>query len=408
MKLPWDKEYLKISFHVIFTLLIVCIIGVVFFNVVPIIKVLFNIIYRIISVFSPLWIGIVIAYLLEPIADYFQKRYVKFINNNYNKIEVIKKKLKIKSNLVAWFKPKTRVAGTTLTYITILIAIIIIGFFVSSSIGSSSSGIESIAIKTMQNLNRFSNLLDNLHVKMNQFELTSQIEQIINLAIEQITSFVRELGNQIIMNMSKIGGIIVNFSIAVVISFYFVKDKNMILNKLNELSNIFIPKKINTSLKIILGDIDAVFSGYIRGQLTDAFIMAVLISISLAVIGVDFSLIIGIVSGFSNIIPYIGAFVGAILAAIVGLLSGTPIKALIAVIIIFILQQIDGIFISPKVLSTQVNLHPILVILALSVGGALFGLWGMIFAIPVTAILKIFLNRCVQRKIQKNMTTETK
>lgn len=408
MKLPWDKEYLKISFHVIFTLLIVCIIGVVFFNVVPIIKVLFNIIYRIISVFSPLWIGIVIAYLLEPIADYFQKRYVKFINNNYNKIEVIKKKLKIKSNLVAWFKPKTRVAGTTLTYITILIAIIIIGFFVSSSIGSSSSGIESIAIKTMQNLNRFSNLLDNLHVKMNQFELTSQIEQIINLAIEQITSFVRELGNQIIMNMSKIGGIIVNFSIAVVISFYFVKDKNMILSKLNELSNIFIPKKINTTLKIILGDIDAVFSGYIRGQLTDAFIMAVLISISLAVIGVDFSLIIGIVSGFSNIIPYIGAFVGAILAAIVGLLSGTPIKALIAVIIIFILQQIDGIFISPKVLSTQVNLHPILVILALSVGGALFGLWGMIFAIPVTAILKIFLNRYVQRKIQKNMTTETK
>lgn len=406
MKLPWDKEYLKISFHVIFTLLIVCIIGVVFFNVVPIIKVLFNIIYKIISVFSPLWIGIIIAYLLEPIVDYFQKIYVKFINNNYNKIETVKKKLKIKSNLVACSKPRTRVAGTTLTYITILIAIIIIVFFISSSIGSSSLGIESIAIKVMQNLNRFSNLLDNF--KMNQFEITSQIYQIINLAIEQITSFVRELGNKIIINISKLGGIIVNLSIAVVISFYFVKDKNMILSKLNELSNIFIPKKINTSLKIILGDIDAVFSGYIRGQLTDAFIMAVLISISLAVIGVDFSLLIGIVSGFSNIIPYIGAFVGAILAAIVGLLSGTPIKALIAVIIIFILQQIDGIFISPKVLSTQVNLHPILVILTLSVGGALFGLWGMIFAIPVTAILKIFLNRYVQRKIQKNMTTETK
>lgn len=406
MKLPWDKEYLKISFHVIFTLLIVCIIGVIFFNVVPIIKVLFNIIYRIISVFSPLWIGIIIAYLLEPIVDYFQKIYVRFINNNYNKIETLKKKLKIKSNLVACSKPRTRVAGTALTYITILIAIIIIVFFVSSSIGSSSLGIESIAIKVMQNLNRFSNLLDNF--KMNQFEITSQIYQIINLAIEQITSFVRELGNKIIINISKLGGIIVNLSIAVVISFYFVKDKNMILSKLNELSNIFIPKKINTSLKIILGDIDAVFSGYIRGQLTDAFIMAVLISISLAVIGVDFSLIIGIVSGFSNIIPYIGAFVGAILAAIVGLLSGTPIKALIAVIVIFILQQIDGIFISPKVLSTQVNLHPILVILALSVGGALFGLWGMIFAIPVTAILKIFLNRYVQRKIQKNMTTETK
>lgn len=406
MKLPWDKEYLKISFHVIFTLLIVCIIGAVFFNVVPIIKVLFNIIYRIISVFSPLWIGIVIAYLLEPIVDYFQKIYVRFINNNYNKIETLKKKLKIKSNLVACSKPRTRVAGTALSYITILIAIIIIVFFVSSSIGSSSLGIESIAIKVMQNLNRFSNLLDNF--KMNQFEITSQIYQIINLAIEQITSFVRELGNKIIINISKLGGIIVNLSIAVVISFYFVKDKNMILSKLNELSNIFIPKKINTSLKIILGDIDAVFSGYIRGQLTDAFIMAVLISISLTVIGVDFSLLIGIVSGFSNIIPYIGAFVGAILAAIVGLLSGTPIKALIAVIIIFILQQIDGIFISPKVLSTQVNLHPILVILALSVGGALFGLWGMIFAIPVTAILKIFLNRYVQRKIQKNMTTETK
>lgn len=406
MKLPWDKEYLKISFHVIFTLLIVCIIGVIFFNVVPIAKAIFNIIYKIISVFSPLWIGIIIAYLLEPIADYFQKIYIKFINNNYNEIETIKKKLKIKNNLATCYKPKTRVAGATLTYITILITIIITGFFVSSSIGNNTSGIESIAIKAMQNLNRFSNLLDNLHDRMKPFEITSQIDQVISLAVEQITSFVRELGNQIVISVSKAGGIIVNFSIAAVISFYFIKDKNMILSKLNELSNIFIPKKINRTVKTILEDIDAVFSGYIRGQLTDAFIMAVLISISLAIIRVDFSLLIGIVSGFSNIIPYIGAFVGAILATIVALLNGSPIKALTAVTIIFILQQIDGIFISPKVLSTQVNLHPILVILALSIGGVLFGLWGMIFAIPITAILKIFLNRYVQRRIQK--TTQTK
>lgn len=398
MKLPWDKEYLKISFHVIFTLLIVCIIGIVFFNIVPIFKTIINTLYKAFSIFSPLWIGIVIAYLLDPLADYFQKKYSSFLNNNYNRLEALKKKLKLKINPNK--KTKNRLAGAILTYIAILLAIIVIGLFVSSSIGNSSS-IENMVNKVMQSLNSFSNLLDNMQNKVMQFGVAEQIEQVIDMAIGQITSFIAGISNQIVVSVSKTGGIIVDLFIAIVIGFYFLKDKKIILNKVNEFANILIPKKINAIVKTIIENIDAVFSGYIRGQLTDAMIMAVLISISLSIIKIDFSILIGIISGFSNVIPYIGAFVGLALAVMVGLLNGNIVKALTALIVMLVLQQIDSIFISPRVLGTQVDLHPVLVILALSVGGSMFGLWGMILAVPVTAILKIFLYRYIERKKQK-------
>ena len=142
------------------------------------------------------------------------------------------------------------------------------------------------------------------------------------------------------------------------------------------------------------------FSGYITGQMTDALIMAILISISFTIAKIPYAIMIGILSGFSNLIPYVGAVIAFLLSVAMGLLSGEPIRALYAIIIVLILQQVDIILIVPKVVGKSVELHPAFVIISLAVFGGLFGIFGMIVAVPCGALIKTFAIRIYERKKQ--------
>jgi predicted PurR-regulated permease PerM len=123
-------------------------------------------------------------------------------------------------------------------------------------------------------------------------------------------------------------------------------------------------------------------------------------------VGVNFAVLIGMFSGLANLIPYFGAFVGFILSVFVALLSGDVTQAVYAGIIVIVLQQIDGIFIQPKIVGEKVELSPVLVLLSLSVFGSMFGLPGMIFAVPLCAIFKIFLTRFMTRYKKSKLEKE--
>ena len=253
-----------------------------------------------------------------------------------------------------------------------------------------------------QDLTRFYNKIDGELISNETFE--EYISPHLNKITKTFTSFVYDIGNNIISITTAVGNGIINVLISIVVSFYFLKDKKVIKTKLENVCIVFLPKKFYNRLKDGLGDIHAVFSGYIRGMLLDASIMAILISIVLSLIGLKFAVIIGIISAFSNVIPYFGALVGFILAICVALISGEPMQALYASIGMLALQQIDTIFIQPKVVGESVELSPVIVIIALSIAGNLFGLWGMIFAVPVFATIKLFASRIYdRRKIKNNM-----
>ena len=147
-----------------------------------------------------------------------------------------------------------------------------------------------------------------------------------------------------------------------------------------------------------LSEANRIFSGYISGQITDAVVMAALISVSFLMIGIDYPVIIGVISGFSNLIPYVGAIVAFILAVSVALIGGSPVKALYAAVVIILLQQLDSAVIVPRIVGKKVRLHPVLVILSLSVFGSLFGIWGMVFAVPTTALIKVMFKRLYDRQ----------
>ncbi len=418
MKLPWNKKYLIIAFHVVVTIIMIYALKYAIDFLAYALKnldVIFITIKGIIGWFLSTIIVVVIAfvlsYLLDPIVDFFQNIYDKFYDKylketlEAKKLALEEKRKKKKNYKPKEEKRKTRAVGTLITYLVILAVIIIISTLLVKSISKVGNGnfIDNITIAIKNSIFSFQQDIINFYNKIENSLINSgffdeYISPHISKITKTFTSFIYDIGNNAVYMISAIGNGILNVILGIVISFYFLKDKEIIKEKFENIGITFLPKKLYSNIKDSLGDIHAVFSGYIRGTLLDATIMAILISIVLSAIGLKFAVIIGIISGFSNIIPYFGAFMGFILAISVALISGEPMQAIYSTIAMLTLQQIDSIFISPKVVGESVELSPVLVIIALSIAGNIFGLWGMVFAVPVFATIKLFATRIYERR----------
>ena len=166
---------------------------------------------------------------------------------------------------------------------------------------------------------------------------------------------------------------------------YFLLDGPNLKNYWKGIIRVFWSQRANDSISYICKDIDEVFSGYFRGEMTDALVMAVIISMAFAIIKMPYGVMIGVVVGIANLIPYMGPVVGYGLTIIAGLVTGQIETMIAALIIIAVIQVLDGAVINPKLLSNSVEIHPMLVIVALLAGNKVGGFIGMIAAVPMAA-----------------------
>lgn len=171
-----------------------------------------------------------------------------------------------------------------------------------------------------------------------------------------------------------------------VLGFYILKD----LDKIKSNMIGYIPTSYRARLLALLETIDTAFGNYIRSQMLICILIGVLTTVSLYILKVDFALLIGFLAGITNIIPYFGPFIGALPAILISALR-YPKKIIWIVIIITIIHQLESGVISPHIVGKNVGLHPLTVIFSLLVGGSFFGFWGLIFAVPTTALLKLLL-----------------
>lgn len=385
MKLPWDRNYFKICFYAVFAFLLGYILKIGIDAVVYTIANMDDVyagatqgFFKIISVFSALIWGFVIFYILDPVVGFFQTLVDRVFNRKNNRL---------------------RREGTIITYLIIMAIIALIVTLMVLRLTKVGGG--SLAESVRLQINAFSEDINALYIRLEGYLIELGVYSYIKVYINEITkwisSFILNFSNRAVNAVTVVGSSVVNILLSIVIAFYFLKDKYFIKNKIFKISNSILSKKQLQRFFVVTQDIDSVFSGYIRGQLTDALIMAVLIGLGLSIIRVRFSVVIGIISGFSNIIPYFGALMGFVLAVGTALLSGEPMKALYAGIMLLVLQQIDSAVIVPKVVGESVELSPVMVIVALAVAGKLFGIWGMVFAVPVVAVIKIFATRIYNR-----------
>lgn len=159
------------------------------------------------------------------------------------------------------------------------------------------------------------------------------------------------------------------------------------------------PPRSREEVAYVLGEVGTALGSFVRGQLVVALIVGIAGSIGMWAIDLPFWLLIGIVSGFLNLIPFLGPFVGGALAVLVALLNGDPWQAVWAVLIMVGIQQVDNHLITPMIQRTRVNLSPLVIVLALVIGGSLAGLLGVLIAVPVTAAARILVGHLWRTRV---------
>ena len=420
MKLPWDKQYLKIALHVILTaaaiyiaFLLIDSAAFVLTNMEGILGAVARFVEKLVSVFAVVVIAFVIAYLLDPAADFFQRKYTSFMEEKASpfmrrqlgKIPLYRKLVgtpKVKKKETDKPAHTKRTAGALIVYLIIFALLALIITLLARHIGGGNW--EDIGEGLIAGANAayitISELYAELRMTLQEWGIAEDLSNMLSDFMNMLRDFIRTIPNHITGIAGAAGGIIANVLIAVVVGFYFLRDKAHILARVRSISAAFLPERAHRRIGGFLHEANDVFAGYIRGQLTDALIMSVLFSVGLSIVGVPFAIPIGIFSGLSNIIPYFGAIVAFAISMVASLLSGDPSRALWAALMILGLQQIDGMFIVPRVVGQKVELSPALVMISLAVGGNLFGVPGMVFAVPLCALAKIIITRIVKRREQ--------
>lgn len=320
------------------------------------------------AVLKPLVLGLVFTYLLSPLVGKLEEKPFGALD-----------------------KPASRrVAAVALTFGIVLAAIVLIIGIIIFTVTRSITSVNLEGIK------------DYLVVLSEQF---SKFWTTIEKQLASMNISLGSVGDMFgsIFNGVKSGASTLLF--AVIFTIYFLLDEK-IKEYWGDVLDALLSDAARIRLRTLAGDADRVFSGYIRGQSLDALMIGVLVSVALLIARVPYAVVIGILTGIGNLVPYVGPIVGFGSLIIVCLAEGSLMTLIIGAVILAVVMFIDGNIINPRMLSSNVEVHPVLVIVALLAGGKVGGLVGMLVAVPVAALLKLQFDKYVDRKRRTSAEAE--
>ena len=177
---------------------------------------------------------------------------------------------------------------------------------------------------------------------------------------------------------------VINVILTPIITFYFLKDRERFKKNILRL----IPPRGRQQALHIGHDLNKALGGFVRGQLLVALLVGTMTTVALLILRVEFAVLVGMIAGIFNIIPYLGPFIGIIPAVFFALLDG-PMKALWVIAVFTAIQQIESGIVTPRVVGKRVGFHPVFVMLSLMIGGRMFGLLGMLIAVPTAVTIHV-------------------
>lgn len=299
------------------------------------------------EVFYTIFLSFAIAYVIKPI----QKRLIdKGLNKKASAIILI--------------------IGLGLLFLSLLGVIIPSIFNESNSIATVAVEIKKIIIKFQQR-----------YEEINNNEI---ICKMLNELTVRINSIIAGLTRKLLDGILSIGEEVISILVMPIIIYYFLSDNDTITNAIL----VFLPIGSRNIVRKILKDIDKVLSRYIISQFLLCILVGIMTFAILVSYRIQFPVILSILNAAFNVIPYFGPIFGALPAIVMAVLK-SPMDGLWVGIWLWVLQQIEGNIISPKFTGDSVNMHPLLVIVLLIVGGKVAGFWGMVLAVPVGVIIKV-------------------
>ena len=191
-----------------------------------------------------------------------------------------------------------------------------------------------------------------------------------------------------------IAGFVTFIFLMPIVAFYMMVDWPRLTQKVNDL----LPRSRAGDIRALLGQIDRTLAGFIRGQLSVCVILGLMYGIGLTLIGLRFGFVIGLSAGLLSIMPYVGSGLGLIGGSLVAWFTTGDINMVGLVVLVFVIGQvIEGNFLTPKLVGNNVGLHPLWIIFALMAGGALMGFVGLLIAVPVAAVIGVMVRFALQQ-----------
>ncbi|MEE1224362.1 MAG: AI-2E family transporter [Clostridia bacterium] len=321
-------------------------------------------IIKIFDVCSPIFIGLVIAYILNILMSFYERHY-------FTKYE--KRKIVIKSK-----KPVCLIASViTFAGIIALLIKLVIPELVSC-IRLLASGIPDAMDKVLANEFMTQILPENIIKSLSSIDWKE--------FAKTITNGLGTAAETIFTAVSSVISSIATAFISIVFSIYLLLDRENLLNQSRRILDAFLPEKFNLRARYVLHVLNDSFKKYIVGQFSEALILGGLCIIGMLILRLPYAVMIGTLIGFTALIPIAGAYIGAAVGAIM-IFTVSPIKALFFLIFIVVLQQIEGNLIYPKVVGKSIGLPAIFVLTAITIGGGLMGIGGMLIGVPITSAL---------------------
>lgn len=322
---------------------------------------LLYLIYNLSSVLQPFIFAGAIVYILRPSVDYFERAGLK------------------------------RIMAIFLVYILVVLIITLILLFVIPIVITEAQ----LAVKLIPSyIEQGQNLFHYYQNEIARFSIPAGAMDTVNTVSTQLQKSIISFFSKLPQKMLNIFGGLFNILLAPVIAFYLLKD----MKKIRSGTISLVPASKQEEFGVILGKIDTVLGGFIRGQMTVALIVGVLCAIGLSILRIDFALLIGIFAGFSNLIPYMGPIFGAIPAVFIAAVKFGFARTAAVVAMFAFVQLLDNILITPNVMRHHVGLPPVLVIFSLLTGGVLLGLLGMLLAIPTVAAGKAIIEYLLEKR----------
>ncbi len=390
MKIEIDKKLLKYGIYVTMTSIAIYIAYVIISNAADIFAYGLNAAAYIMKLIKPLIIAVVISYLLYPV--------VRFIENGFGKIQFINIK-----------KQSTRRSfAVILSYVIIaafcLALICGIYFMIGGQISKNTTILNILndlysyfnsSIFDFSSINETLKNLDSPYIKEIKPYIIDGIQYIQKYASQNLSS----VSNYIF----SFGSSIVTFLISLILSIYILNDIDYFIGLWKKIYKlIFRESKIGKNINYVLKTVHVTFAKYIKGQFLEAVCVGVLSCIALYIAGIDYAIVIGIISGICNMIPYVGPLIGIILSVIMALLNGSILKAVYAIAAMLIVQQIDNNILAPKIVGESVGLHAVFTMMAILIGGNAGGLLGMLLAVPLAASARLLFNNWYDEYTKKN------
>lgn len=317
--------------------------------------------YKVRTILGPFFLAFILAYLLNPLVDWLERRKI------------------------------SRNKAIAIVFTMIIVTLVAVIFLILPIIYNELSKLVVILPKMIQSLTEW---IEGFREQFKATGLPSRVALVLDQHLGQGEVVIADRLNLILTNLPKALSSVTLYMLSPVIAIYFLADWKGLEDKFFRM----IPQRWRMEWRRLWQDVNHVVRQFLRGDLLVALIVGILIGIGVKLVGMEYALLIGLICGVFDLIPYFGPVIGAV-PAIMLALTKSPAMAFKVALIILIVQQLEGNVISPKLMGESVGLHPLWVVFALLACGEIAGFWGMFLAVPLAAVIRVVFNHIYFRLV---------